>query len=92
MLTPREFAFATPNDLGGTGAYKRVCRAAGLTPVPDGYGMLLAVDEDGKKITLVTGDVEYVRIIAEAGTEALADLELPADKFLRREGWPDDWL
>ncbi|MFD4788880.1 hypothetical protein ACFWN1_17855 [Streptomyces sp. NPDC058459] len=92
MLTPKEFAFATPQDLGGTAAYRRVCKVAGLNPVPDGYGMLLATDENGDKYTLVTGDVEYVRAIAEAGTETLASLELPPDKFLNRAGWPDDWI
>ncbi|MFC9429269.1 hypothetical protein [Streptomyces sp. NPDC056987] len=91
MLTPREFAFATPADLGGTGPYRRFCRAAGLTIVPDGYGLLLADDEHGNHKTLLTGDVEYVRAIAAAGPETLANLSLPAEKFLTRDGWPDDW-
>ena len=91
MLTPREYAFATPTDLGGTAAYKRVCRAARLTPVPDGYGLLLAVDENGNRYTLAAADVDYVRAIAEAGPEALAALEIPAEKFLTRDGWPGDW-
>lgn len=91
MLTPRETAFATPADLGGP-AYKTVCRAARLTPVPDGYGMLLAADENGNRVTLATGDVEYVRILAAAGPDTLARLELPKDKFLAREGWPEDWV
>lgn len=91
MLTPREFAFATPKDLGGTGNYRRFCRAAALAPVPDGYGMLLAVDDAGNRHTLVTGDVEYVRAIADASAEVLADLDIPESKFMRREGWPDDW-
>lgn len=91
MLTPRETAFATPGDLGGSGPYRRFCRAVGLNPAPDGYGMLLAEDEAGAHKTLLTGDIEYVRVIAAAGAETLADLELPADKFLVRDGWPDEW-
>ncbi|WP_269857937.1 hypothetical protein [Streptomyces sp. RPT161] len=95
MLHAREIAFATPKDLGGTAGYRRVCQVAGLRPVPDGYGLLLAVDDDGAQVTLVTADVEYVRAIASAGPSALAGLELSgeaAEKFIWRDGWPDEWI
>ncbi|MFI0983617.1 hypothetical protein ACH4SP_42270 [Streptomyces sp. NPDC021093] len=94
MFTPRECAFAATEDLGGAANYRRVCRAAALTPVPDGYGLLLAVDDEGEKHTLATADVEYVRAIAEASStpEALARLELPTKEFVARPGWPDDWI
>ncbi|MFD3657016.1 hypothetical protein [Streptomyces sp. NPDC058620] len=91
MLTPRETAFATPADLGGSGNYRRLCRKLNLNAVPDGYGLILATDENGNQVTLCTGDVEYVRAIAGASPEVLAGLELPADKFLTRDGWPESW-
>ncbi|MFG2794575.1 hypothetical protein [Streptomyces sp. NPDC048419] len=58
---------------------------------PDGYGLLLAEDETGRKETLLAGDVEYVRALSVAGAETLSDLALPSDKFLIRDGWSDDW-
>jgi hypothetical protein len=95
MLAPREVGFLTPQDLGGLAPYRRVCRAVGLPPVPTGYGLLLAVDDDGAKFALVTGDVEYVRAIASAGPTTLTGLLLfgeSAEKFIRRDGWPDEWV
>lgn len=96
MLKIKEYAFATPADLGGQSAYKSVCRRAGLRILPDGYGLLLAETETGDRVTLAAADVGYVRTIATAGPEALAGLELTDEavvsKFLRRDGWPDDWI
>ncbi len=42
----------------------------------------------------MTTDVEYVRMVAAASgsPEIIGDLALPPDKFLRRDGWPDDWV
>ncbi|WP_433916819.1 hypothetical protein [Streptomyces sp. NBC_01744] len=91
MLTPQGIAFATPFDLGDLENYRRFCLAAGLDPVPDGYGLLLVTDEAGDKKTLVTDDVEYVRAIVGATPEVLSGLELPQDKFLVRDDWPDSW-
>jgi hypothetical protein len=73
-----------------------VCKVANLPPVPDGYGMLSVVDESGAKITLATSDVDYVRAIAETGSETLSGMEIQPEvaraKFLERKGWPDDWV
>jgi hypothetical protein len=93
MITPREFAFATPADLGSRANYRRFCKLTGLPDVPDGYGLLLADDESGARFTLATADVEYVRMLAEAAStpELLANLELPSGKFMTQAGWPDDW-
>ncbi|MFF7581202.1 hypothetical protein ACFZBE_40745 [Streptomyces sp. NPDC008061] len=91
MLIPREIAFATPTDLGGPGNYRRFCRTAGLDPIPDGYGLLLATNEQGNKKTLCTRDVEYVRAIAGASPEVLSELSLPQDKFLVCDDWPESW-
>ncbi len=94
MLTAKEFAFATPADLGGRVFYRRFCRAANLAPVPDGYGMLFVVDEAGARLTLLTADVEYVRMFLAAPQAVVDRLELTGEaaaKFLCRDGWPDDW-
>ncbi len=91
-LTPREFAFATPADLGGKAVYRTFCRAVDLPASPGGYGLLLAEDDDGQRWTLASPDVAYVRMIAKAGADALSDLTIPAEKFpVRRVGWPDEW-
>lgn len=92
MLTPVEVSFATPQDLGGSGPYRRVCRVARLTPVPDGYGCLHALDEKGDRYTLAFADVEYVRALAGASREILANLQIPNHKCVERPGWPDDWI
>jgi hypothetical protein len=92
MMRPREYAFATPADLGGTGNYRRFCRAVGLAAVPDGWGFLLCEDEDGKRVTRLTADVAYLRMLFEASNVVLAELEVPAEKFPNsRQGWPDEW-
>ncbi|MGW6897545.1 hypothetical protein [Streptomyces sp. NBC_01727] len=92
MLTPQGIAFATPADLGDLENYLNFCLTAGLDPAPDGYGLLLVTDEEGNKRTLVTSDVEYVRAIVGATPEVLNGLELPEEKFLVRDGWPDSWV
>lgn len=90
--TPCEYAFATPADLGGTGNYRRFCRAAGLSAIPDGWGLLLCEDDTGAHVTRLTADVAYLRTLAEAPNTVLADLVVPSDKFPHmRQGWPDEW-
>lgn len=94
MLTPREFSFATPADLGGKAAYRKFCEVAGLNPVPGGYGLLHVADcVSGARFTMVTPDVEYVRAIVELDADkGTAGLAIPPEKFMTRAGWPDDWL
>lgn len=94
-LTPREFSFATPADLGSR-RYRRLCRVARLDPIPEGWGLLHCTrNHDGARVTLATEDVEYVRLLATgARTNALGGLTIPQGKFTQqRDGWPDpDWL
>lgn len=95
-LTPREFSFATPEDLGGDRTYQRLCRAANLDPIPGGWGLLHCTrNEDGARVTLATRDVDYVRLLATgAKVNAIVGLAIPDGKFTeQRDGWPDpDWL
>lgn len=95
-LTPREFSFATPADLGGFRNYQRLCQVAKLEPIPGGWGLLHCTHNDtGARVTLATEDVDYVRLLATgAKTDAIAGLMIPEGKFTQqRDGWPDpDWL
>ncbi|HEX2298489.1 MAG TPA: hypothetical protein VHH34_08240 [Pseudonocardiaceae bacterium] len=95
-LTPREFSFATPADLGGTANYRRLCQVARLDPIPGGWGLLHCTRNDnGARVTLATEDVDYVRLLATgAKRDAIAGLTIPDGKFTQqRDGWPDpDWL
>jgi hypothetical protein len=91
-MTPCEYAFATPADLGGRTNYRRFCRSIGLQPDPGGWGFLMCESADGERWTRVTADVEYLRMLVSAPDTMLAELEIPAEKFPRtRAGWVDDW-
>ncbi|MFI1204801.1 hypothetical protein ACH4VR_36135 [Streptomyces sp. NPDC020883] len=96
MSTPigREYLFATETDLGGAERYRTFCMRAGLPETPGGYGMILAEDGDGTRATFVTDDVDYMRLMV-SGSESVfglnGGLRPPAEKFVVREGWPDDW-
>jgi hypothetical protein len=90
-LTVREYAFLTPEALGDAAAYRKVCRAAAVDPIPAGYGLVYTEDRDGRRWTLFTEDVTFAHMYADA--EALAGLEVPVEKFpIARPGWPDDWV
>ena len=79
LLHPRDYAFADP----------ALSVSMGLEP--EEHGMLLCVDNDGSRWTLI-GDSEYLRTLIVAPQGVRTDLALPPGKFsLRREGWPDDW-
>ncbi len=98
----REFAFLTPDERGH-GAYLAICEGSGLTPTPDGYGLVFVEDDDGFRWTRITTDVSYLRDWLKSGQRVMRQTtndrqwtrkppELAADKFtLRRAGWPDQW-
>ena len=91
-LTPREFAFATPQDLGGVADYRQFCESVGLEPIAEGWGFLHCEDEKGHHVTLLTPDVEYQRMLISAPASLRVGLQVPAGKYpLRRNGWPDEW-
>lgn len=57
------------------------------------HGLLHCIDDNGKRITAVTEDVEYHRMLAAATPEQRAALVVPAEKYPRsRPGWPDEWI
>ena len=88
-----EYAFATPEDLGGADRYRAWCAAAGLPVVAGGYGLLMMNGPFGH-VTRLTEDVEYLRtLVAASRTETgVGGLDVPPDVFpLTRPGWPDDW-
>ncbi|MFJ9161233.1 hypothetical protein ACIRPS_31035 [Streptomyces griseoviridis] len=86
----REFSFLTPDDLGGTDKYEKFCTRTGLDPIPGGYGCIHAVRGD-ERVSLLTTDVEYVRLLVSATPEARAGLRTPPQTYLERDGWPDQW-
>ncbi|WP_433860350.1 hypothetical protein [Streptomyces kronopolitis] len=94
MSTAREFAFATAADLGGRDQYTAWCAAAGLPAVDGGYGIIMATDAFGRRVTKLTTDVEYLRGLV-AGSKVpglLANMEVPPGVFTQeRDGWPDEW-
>jgi hypothetical protein len=90
-LTPREYALATPSDLGSLAEYRSFCVRAGLDPRPDGYGLLMCEDAAGNRITAVD-DVDYTKAMVDAGHAVLSGMQIPVGRFqMRRPGWPDEW-
>jgi hypothetical protein len=91
----QEYAFATPDDLGGQDGYRSWCAAAGLPAVENGYGVLMIEDAFGRRETRLTEDVEYLRTLVTAARtngELVAGLNIPPGVFpLQRDGWPDEW-
>ncbi|WP_189542700.1 caspase, EACC1-associated type [Streptomyces gelaticus] len=88
------FAFLTPEALGGVDKYRAWCEATGTPIVPGGYGVMFTEDADGKRATLLTRDVEYVRYLAGAARVPgmLSNAEIEPERFqLQRNGWPADW-
>ena len=79
MLTPREYAFATPE----------IAVAMGL---PRGeWGMVFCEDENGAHFTVI-GDADYVRMLRDADPSELAGLELDRGELpVTRDGWPPNW-
>ncbi|MFF5639633.1 hypothetical protein [Streptomyces sp. NPDC012825] len=84
----QQYDWCTP-DLHGTKLYEDFCRSASLPPVPDGYGLLLIIDGDGRKHTLATTDVLYLSMLHH-GVEEYGPMEIsfPTGKFAYvQEGW-----
>jgi hypothetical protein len=82
-LTPKEFAFASTVE---------ECAAIGLDPIEGGYGLLLCEDENQQRVTVITDDPDYARMLVDADPSVRRGLEVPPGKFFRqRAGWPDDW-
>ena len=90
-LRALSLTFLTYNEFGPH--YSDACRVFGLEPTQSGYGLLLCLDDDGRRVTRATEDVAYAQLIASrVGTATLERLEVPATTFpVVRDGWPDDW-
>lgn len=69
MHTAREYAFLTPSSLGRR-RYRGLCRRLDLDPVPGGYGALLCCDREGRRMTVLTTDLDYLRMVVDAVREA----------------------
>jgi hypothetical protein len=84
LLTAEEF----PGELGEN--FAAACAAVGVNPVPRGYGLVLAQDEQGGRWTQVTGDargVDSAQSIWNMGLEC--GYEPPDGSVVAvRPGWP----
>jgi hypothetical protein len=97
----REYAFFTPELLGGEAAYRRVCAAAGVPPLPGGYGVIHSEDSEGRQVTALTRDLDFLRMLLDTQAkvitgdldyEAIRGMRVPPEKFpIVRAGWPDEW-
>lgn len=80
----------------GQDEYREICEDFQLPVTPTGWGLLLVVDGDGSRSTLVTDDAGYVELAAAglvAGVISDADpFQLDPGKFCaERPGWVGDW-
>lgn len=66
-LTLMEFSYLTPEEPGGSGAYRTLCKLAQLSPVPEGYGFAHCLDENGQRWTAITDDLAWWRLVIESG-------------------------
>lgn len=94
MITIHGAMLATDADFYGAAGYLALCAVAGLEPTAEGYGFLLALDDDGRPYTAVTWDVDYVRLLLAAVEAGQArDIEVPAGKILGHiREWPWMWV
>ncbi|MDI3404129.1 hypothetical protein [Streptomyces cavernicola] len=84
LLTPAKF----PSVLGDD--YPEACGALGLSPVADGYGLVLGQDGDGARWTVVVDDVSLVAV-AIASWDCGMEYDLsPDDRTVvaALPGWP----
>ncbi|MFI9392429.1 hypothetical protein ACIG53_16270 [Streptomyces bauhiniae] len=84
LLTPAQF----PSVLGDD--YPAACAALGLTPLDEGYGLVLGQDEDGARWTAVIDDVSLVAV-AIASWDCGMEYELSPDErtlVAALPGWP----
>lgn len=84
LLTPAQF----PSVLGDD--YPAACAALGLTPLAEGYGLVLGQDGDGARWTAVIDDVSLVAV-AIASWDCGMEYELSPDErtlVAALPGWP----
>ncbi|MET8472943.1 hypothetical protein ABZY90_01605 [Streptomyces sp. NPDC006422] len=84
LLTPAKF----PSVLGDD--YPEACEALGLTPVAEGYGLVLGQDGQGARWTVVVDDVSLVAV-AIASWDCGMEYELSPDEnsmVAALPGWP----
>ncbi|MCB5168394.1 hypothetical protein LG634_26670 [Streptomyces bambusae] len=86
LLTPARFPGVFGDD------YPEACRALGLDPHPEGYGLVLGQDETGARWTVVIDDVSLVAV-AIASWDCGMEYDLsPDDRTIVASlaGWPLD--
>ncbi|MEU2183808.1 hypothetical protein ABZ579_23695, partial [Streptomyces thermolilacinus] len=84
LLTPAQF----PSVLGDD--YPQACRALGLEPYAEGYGLVLGQDGDGARWTVAVDDVSLVAV-AIAAWDCGMEYDLSPDErsvVAALPGWP----
>src|SRR5262245_24412030 len=84
LMTPAQF----PSVLGDD--YPEACAALGLTPLAEGYGLVLGQDGDGARWTVAIDDVSLVAV-AIASWDCGMEYELSPDEqsvVAALPGWP----
>lgn len=84
LLTPARFPAVLGDD------YPEACRALGLEPYQDGYGLILGQDTDGGRWTVAVDDVSLVAVAIASWDCGMAyDLSPPERTVVRAlPGWP----
>jgi hypothetical protein len=93
-ITPIGHALITPEEMGQED-YASFCEAASLPQTAEGYGMVLAEDQDGNHWTFM-GDVAYTQMMAESTQHGPMRLDMDRNTArtmfpYHRPGWPDEW-
>lgn len=90
-LTVREYSYLTV-EIVGIRAYGAYCERLRLCPTRAGYGLLHCADSQTQRWTLVTPDIDYVRLYAELPKVSNEPVAIILRKFLICVlGWPDEW-
>jgi hypothetical protein len=91
-VTAVGYAVVSPKSLRPR-KYRSLCVAAGVSLSDAGWGILRCLDAEGSRVTLITDDVDYMKLLlAGRKSASLDELQVPVSKFpVTRSGWPDEW-
>ncbi|MGO1020814.1 caspase family protein [Streptomyces rubiginosohelvolus] len=87
-MTRKRIDFVTPDEVG-TDEYREFCSRAGLLELDQGWALLRIEAEDGRRISLLTQDSPWARMLAASAR--LEDAEITSRDFhIQLDGWPTE--